>query len=177
MTAAISRSAVLLVLIAGLASRMPAQSPEFSVALSPSTITLTQGGVTSFTVTVEASNQPRIDLSISGLPEGVRANIPPGRTGTMTIVLTAGSTATTGSFAVRVLASTPTNSQMQILVLEVKPMPVVPQWEYRVVTEANELQLTNDANYLGTQSWELVSVIADRDQDRWTGFFKRLKNS
>jgi len=65
---------------------------------------------------------------------------------------------------------------MQILVLEVKPMPVVPQWEYRVVTVANELQLTNEANYLGTQSWELVSVIADRDQDRWTGFFKRLKN-
>jgi hypothetical protein len=176
MPAAISRSAVVLILIAAFASRLPAQSPEFSVALSPATITLTQGGVTSFTVSIDASDHPKIDLSLSGLPEGVRASIPPGRAGNTTIVLTAGSTATTGSFAVQVLASTPTKSQVQILILNVRPMPVVPQWEYRVVTTGSEEQLNDAANNLGTQSWELVSVIADREQDRWTGFFKRMKN-
>jgi hypothetical protein len=176
MPTAISRFAVLLILVAGFASRLPAQSPEFSVAISPATITLTQGGVTSFTVTVDASDEPRVDLTLSGLPEGVRANIPPGRAGTVTIVLSAGSTATTGSFAVRVLASTPTKSQMQILTLNVKPMPVVPQWEYLSFTAINEAQLTDTANKLGSQAWELVSVIVDREQTRWTGFFKRMKN-
>src|SRR5579859_875139 len=176
MPAAISRSTVVLILIAGLASRLSAQGPEFSVSISPATVTLTQGGVTSFTVTIDASDRPKIDLSLSGLPEGVRASIPPGRAGNTTIVLSAGSTATTGSFAVQVLASTPAKSQMQVMVLNVKPMPVVPQWEYRAVTVANEDQLAEAANSLGTQSWELVSVIADRDQDRWTGFFKRMKN-
>jgi len=176
MPAAISRSAVLLILMTGLAYRLPAQSPEFSVSISPSNVTLTQGGVTSFTLTIDASDHPKIDLSLSGLPEGVRANIPPGRAGNTTIVLSAGSTATTGSFAVQVLASTPTKSQVQILILTVKPMPVVPQWEYRVVTTGSEEQLNDAANNLGVQSWELVSVICDREQDRWTGFFKRLKN-
>jgi uncharacterized membrane protein len=165
-----------LILIAAFASQLPAQSPEFSVALSPATITLPQGGVTSFTVTIDASDHPKIDLSLNGLPEGVRASIPPGRTGNTTIVLTAGSTATTGSFAIQVLASTPAKSQVQILILNVKPMPIVPQWEYRVVTTGSEEQLNYEANNLGAYSWELVSVIADREQDRWTGFFKRMKN-
>ena len=52
------RAAVLLLFITGLASRLPAQTdPEFVVSLSPSIVTVTQGG---------AASLPFISPSMSG---------------------------------------------------------------------------------------------------------------
>ena len=59
--------------------------------------------------------------------------------------------------------------------LEVKPMPIVPQWEYTYAIAASEDDLMRTANELGAQSWEMVNVVIHEDVFR--AFFKRLKRS
>src|SRR5512140_1210514 len=180
------RAAILLLFITGLASRMPAQTdPEFVVSLSPSIVTLTQGGMASLTVHIAINERPSFEFSLSGLPAGVIAQIPSGRAGSSTIVLTALPTAATGSFNVALTAvasgfdppRSGNSPQSQNFTLNVKPMPV-PQWEYRMEKARTEQELESTASNLGTQSWELVSVVlTDRNGvDEWIAFFKRQKH-
>lgn len=53
-------------------------------------------------------------------------------------------------------------------------------WEYRIIVmlEAEGRDLwTDECNHLGSQGWELVSVVnrqlSDRDRVRFYGYFKR----
>ena len=59
------RAAVLLLLITGLASRLPAQTdPEFVVSLSPSIVTITQGSTASLTVHIAINERPSFEFSL-----------------------------------------------------------------------------------------------------------------
>jgi hypothetical protein len=181
------RAALLLLFITGFASRLPAQTdPEFVISLSPSIVTVTQGGAASLTVHIAINERPNIEFSLSGLPSGVIAQVPTGRAGSTTIVLTALPTAATGSFNVALTAvasgfdppRSGNNPQSQNFTLNVKPMPVA-QWEYRMERARNEQELESTASNLGTQSWELVSVVLTTDRsgaDVWVAFFKRQKH-
>ena len=72
------RAAVLFLIITGLASRLSAQTdPEFVVTVSPSIVTITQGGTASLTVHIAVNERPSFEFSLSGLPSGVIAQIPP----------------------------------------------------------------------------------------------------
>jgi hypothetical protein len=182
------RAAVLLLFITGLASRLPAQTdPEFVVSLSPSIVTITQGGMASLTVHIAVNERPSFDFSLSGLPSGVVAQIPSGHAGATTIVLTALPTAATGTFNVELTAvasdfAPPRSSngpQRQNFTLNVKPMPVI-QWEYRMERAKTEQELESAAEALGQQAWELVSVVyrerGSNGLPEWTAFFKRQKH-
>jgi len=182
------RAAVLFLLLIGLASRLPAQTdPEFVVSLSPSIVTITQGGMASLTVHIAVNERPSFDFSLSGLPSGVVAQIPSGHAGATTIVLTALPTAATGTFNVELTAvasdfAPPRSSngpQRQNFTLNVKPLPVT-QWEYRMERAKTEQELESAAEALGQQAWELVSVIyrerGSNGLPEWTAFFKRQKH-
>jgi hypothetical protein len=182
------RAAVLLLFITGLASRLPAQTdPEFVVSLSPSIVTITQGGMASLTVHIAVNERPSFDFSLSGLPSGVVAQIPSGHAGATTIVLTALPTAATGTFNVELTAvasdfAPPRSSngpQRQNFTLNVKPMPVI-QWEYRMERAKTEQELESAAEALGQQAWELISVVyrerGSNGLPEWTAFFKRQKH-
>ncbi len=180
------RAAILLLFIAGFASRLSAQTdPEFVISVNPSIVTITQGGMASLTVHIAVNERPSFDFSLSGLPSGVVAQIPSGHAGATTIVLTALPTAATGTFNVELTAvasdfAPPRSSngpQRQNFTLNVKPLPVT-QWEYRVERAKNEQELESTASNLGAQSWELVSVVltTDRNGDVWVAFFKRQKH-
>lgn len=182
------RAAVLFLLLIGLASRLPAQTdPEFVVSLSPSIVTITQGGMASLTVHIAVNERPSFDFSLSGLPSGVVAQIPSGHAGATTIVLTALPTAATGTFNVELTAiasdfAPPRSSngpQRQNFTLNVKPMPVI-QWEYRMERAKTEQELESAAEALGQQAWELVSVVyrerGSNGLPEWTAFFKRQKH-
>jgi len=180
------RAAVLFLLLIGLASRLPAQTdPEFVVSLSPSIVTITQGGMASLTVHIAVNERPSFEFSLSGLPSGVVAQIPAGHAGATTIVLTALPTAATGTFNVELTAvasgfaplRTSNGPQTQGFTLNVKPLPVA-QWEYRMERARTEQELEAIATSLGAQAWELVSVIlTDRNGvDEWIAFFKRQKH-
>jgi hypothetical protein len=182
------RAAVLSLLFIGLASRLPAQTdPEFVVSLSPSIVTVTQGGMASLTVHIAVNERPSFDFSLSGLPSGVVAQIPSGHAGATTIVLTALPTAATGTFNVELTAvasdfAPPRSSngpQRQNFTLNVKPMPVI-QWEYRMERAKTEQELESAAEALGQQAWELISVVyrerGSNGLPEWTAFFKRQKH-
>ena len=180
------RVATLLLLITGVASRLPAQTdPDFVVTVNPSIVTITQGGTASLTVHIAVNERPSFEFSLSGLPSGVVAQIPSGHAGATTIVLTALPTAATGSFNVELTAvasgyappRTTNGPQTQGFTLNVKPLPVA-QWEYRVERARTAQELESTATNLGQQSWELVSVVlTDRNgADEWVAFFKRQKH-
>jgi len=180
--------AVLFLVVTGFASRLPAQTdPEFVVTVNPSIVSITQGGTASLTVHIAVNERPSFEFSLSGLPSGVIAQIPPGHAGATTIVLTALPTAATGTFNVELTAvasgfappRTTNGPQSQGFTLNVKPLPVT-QWEYRVEKAKTEQELESAATSLGAQSWELVSVIyrerGSNGLPEWTAFFKRQKH-
>lgn len=150
--------------------------PEFSTALSPATVTLPQGSVTSFSLTIESSEQPKFSITLGGLPDGVQAQTLAGHAGINTVILRSSSDATLGSFGVTVTASAGGNSQTQLLTLVVKPMPIAPRWEYTVAAANTDEEFLGYANSLGSQGWELVSVrFRENAAPAFVGFFKRIK--
>jgi hypothetical protein len=170
--------AALLLLLA--ASCLHAQvSPAFNITISPSIVTLTQGSMASVTANIQVNDKAQFQFSISGLPSGVVAQVPAGRPGANTIVLTALPGASTGTFNLELTAASGNNPQSQSFTLNVKPLPVT-LWEYRVEKAANEQALESAFEGLGQQSWELVSVVyrerGSNGLPEWTAFFKRQKH-
>src|SRR5580765_2738638 len=113
------RTAVaLFILLTGLSFRLPAQvSPAFNVSISPSIVPVTQGAMTSFTVNIVVNERPQFDFTLSGLPGGVVAQVPAGHPGANTIVLTALSAASTGTFNVEVTVLAGNNPQSHSFIL------------------------------------------------------------
>jgi len=82
-----------------------AATPDFSLSASPTSVSVTQGGSGSSTITVNPVNgfTGSVSLSASGLPSGVTASFnPASTTGSSTLTLTASSTATTGTATVTI---------------------------------------------------------------------------
>jgi hypothetical protein len=154
-------------------------SPAFNLSIRPSIVTVTEGSMTSFTVNIQVNERPEFQFTLSGLPSGVVAQIPVGRPGANTIVLSALPSASTGTFNVELTAIAGNNPQSQSFTLNVKPLPVT-LWEYRMEKAPNEQALASAAEALGQQSWELVSVIyrerGSNGLPEWTAFFKRQKH-
>jgi hypothetical protein len=154
-------------------------SPAFNISIRPSIVTVTQGSMTSFTVNLQVNERPEFQFALSGLPGGIVAQVPVGRPGANTIVLTALPDASTGTFHVELTAMAGNNPQSQSFTLNVKPMPVT-LWEYRMEKAPTEQALESAAEALGQQSWELVSVVyrerGSNGLPEWTAFFKRQKH-
>jgi len=168
-----------IVLVIAPASCLHAQvSPAFNISISPSIVTVTQGSATSLTVNLQVNERPQFQFSLSGLPGGVVAQVPVGRPGANTIVLTAMPGASTGTFHVELTALAGNNPQSQSFTLNVKPFPRA-QWEYRLEKAPTERELEAAAASLGQDSWELVSVVyrerGSNGLPEWTAFFKRQK--
>jgi len=164
-------------LVAGVGSVTAlAQSPDFSIALSPAVVTLPQGAVTSFNLTFDSAEKPSFTVNLAGLPDGVQAETGLVHGGTSTVVLYANPDAALGSFAVQVTARAGKMSQTQILTLNVRPMLPVPQWEYKVLAANTDTDFIALANNLGDQGWELVGVrFQELTAPSFVGFFKRIK--
>jgi subtilase family serine protease len=80
-------------------------SPDFGLALSPGSVTVTQGSKGTSTITVTPSNSfsGNVTLSASGLPSGVTAAFSPNpATSTSALTLTASATAATGTVTVTI---------------------------------------------------------------------------
>jgi hypothetical protein len=80
-------------------------APNYALSASPSSLGVIQGasGASTITVTPQNGFSGNVSLSASGLPGGVTASFSPNpATGTSTLMLTAGSTATTGTVAVTI---------------------------------------------------------------------------
>ncbi len=87
-------------------------TPDFTLSPSPTSVSVTQGGTASTTISTAATGgfNSAISLSASGLPAGVTASFNPGSiaapgNGSSTLTFTASGTATTGTTNVTVTAS------------------------------------------------------------------------
>jgi hypothetical protein len=88
------------------------QTPDFAVSPSPTTVSVTQGGTKTTTVstTISGGFNSAVSLSASGLPAGVTASFSPTSiaapgSGSSTLTFTASSTATTGTSTITINAS------------------------------------------------------------------------
>lgn len=87
-------------------------TPAFTLAASPATVSLTQGGTATSSVSTSVSGgfNSAVSLTVSGLPSGVTASFNPATiaapgSGSSTLTFTAGSTAATGTSTVTITAS------------------------------------------------------------------------
>jgi hypothetical protein len=77
---------------------------------------------------------------------------------------------------VTVTGSANGRSHSQTIALNVSSPPVTAeeqQWEYKLITANTEQDVTNQATKLGSDGWELVSVIRASGTPAWKAFFKR----
>jgi len=157
-------------------------SPDFTLSLAPSTVTLIQGGSSSVTIstTMIGGGTGAPTFTVSGTPTGVSSQITPTGSGKATIALTASQTAATGPFPLTVTGTAGGKSHSQTAQLNVSPFSTVPpqQWEYQVITANSENDVVTQANTLGAEEWELVGVVkVPGTTNTWRAFFKRPKNN
>jgi hypothetical protein len=70
------------------------------------------------------------------------------------------------------------HSQAASLEVTASPQPVVGQdWEYQVISVNSEQEVIDQANKLGAQNWELVSVVRVQGNAGWKAFFKRPRQN
>jgi uncharacterized membrane protein len=103
-----------------------AATPDFTVSAAPASVSVTQGGSGSSTIstTVSGGFNAAVSLSASGLPAGVTAAFSPASiaapgSGTSTLTFTASSTATTGTANVTVTATGGSVTHTTIIALTV----------------------------------------------------------
>jgi hypothetical protein len=162
----------------------PSTSPsDFTLSVVPSSINVIQGGSTSATIntvmTGGATGAPT--LTVSGVPTGISSQVTPTGSGKATVSLTSGPAAPTGSFPLTISGTAGGKSHSQTVQLNVSPFSSTPgtqQWEYQMISASTEKDVLDQANALGAQEWELVSVVkVQGTTNTWRAFFKKLKNN
>jgi len=119
-----------------------------------------------------------IEFNVAGLPSGVASKVAPGGVGKVNLILTAPASVPEGTFPIVVTAAGKGRSHSLTIALNTSNAPETeesPQWEYKMITAASEQDVVDQASQLGTQEWELVSVVRVSGPLAWRAFFKRLK--
>jgi hypothetical protein len=153
---------------------------DFGVSVPSSTIHVAQGGSSSVTISTPSVHGAVSDvaLSASGLPAGVSSHLTPLGNGKFALTMTSTATAVTGSFPITITGTGGGKSHSQVVALEVTASPQTPtgqEWEYQVISANSEQEVIDQANKLGVQEWELVSVVRIQGTPGWKAFFKRVK--
>jgi hypothetical protein len=160
----------------------PQPGGDFSILVPSASINLAEGGTSSIVVTVSSPSgaPPNVTFSTSGLPPGVTSQFTPGSNGKSTLSLTASAAAPAGTFPFTLTGTSGQRSHSQILSVDVTALPQNPptgqEWEYQVISANSEQDVITQANKLGAQDWELVSVVRVTGTPGWRAFFKRVKH-
>jgi hypothetical protein len=151
---------------------------DFSISILNSTLNLAQGGSSSVTVSTSstANPAPNVSISASGLPPGVTAHVTPLGSGKATVQLQASTVAPTGSFPFTVTGTANGKSHSQTATLNISATQAAggQQWEYQIVTATSDQDMSDKANQLGAQDWEMVGIVR-QGTNGWKAFFKRAK--
>lgn len=120
-----------------------------------------------------------VHYAVSGLPAGITSQVVPGANGKTEIRLTASSIVPVGTYPVTVSASSKGRVRSHTIALHVSGEQEVvaaenEKWAYRVVNAASENEILSQANKLGTQGWQMVSVLRTTGSPGWSAFFRKL---
>jgi len=136
-------------------------TPDFSIAASPSSLTLTQGSNGTSTITITSLNgfNSATTLSATGLPSGVTAafstnpvTLPANGSATSTLTLTASSTATTGTATVTVTGTSGSTTHSTTITLRVNPAASP---NFTIAASPSSLTITQGGN--GTSTITITS--------------------
>jgi hypothetical protein len=156
-------------------------SGDFGLSASSAVMHVHGGSSSSVALTASplgGGSLANINFSVSGLPLGITSRFAPGDAGKANLILTATSSVPAGTFPIVVTATGNGRSHSQTIALNTSTIPETPetqQWEYKMITAASEQEVVDQANQLGAQEWELVSVVRVSGAPAWRAFFKRLK--
>jgi hypothetical protein len=152
---------------------------DFSLSVPSSAITIAQGGSSSTVIsTTTVHGAPsNIVFSTSGLPSGVSSHFAPVVNGKSTLTVTASAATPPGASPITITGTAGGRSHSQIVTLNVSPSStsITQEWEYQVVSVNSEQEVIDQANKLGSQEWELISVVKVQATPAWKAFFKRIK--
>jgi len=107
-------------------------APDFTIAASPSSQTIIQGGSTSYTASVSPINgfTGTVNLSVNGLPSGAAGTFNPtsisGGSGSSTLSVTTASTTPTGTFTLTITGTSGSLSHATTVTLVVNPSTGLP---------------------------------------------------
>ena len=149
---------------------------DFTLAVSSAGIRVPQGGSSSLTVTT-AGTAP-VAISVSGLPGGATSHVTPVDASSVMVGLTVAPAAPAGSYSFLVTGTSGGQSHNQVIALEITPSSDAAsnrEWEYQVINATSEQNVIDQANTLGAQGWEMVSVVKTSGSPAWRAFFKRIK--
>jgi hypothetical protein len=152
---------------------------DFTLSLTSASIHLHGGSSSSLNIVaapVNGESQTDVTFTVSGLPAGVTSKVTPGTNGRANLALRAQPGTTNGTFPVVITGSGNGRSHSQTLAVNVsnEPSEVEDQhWEYKLITAASEQDVIDQANQLGAQGWEMVSVVRVSGAPGWKAFFKR----
>jgi hypothetical protein len=123
-------------------------SPDFTIAVTPTTATVSQGGTTTYTATVTAVNGfgGAVSLSASGFGSGADGSFNPATitgSGSSTLTVTATGTAQTGAFSLTITGSSGGLSHSATATLNVNPSGGGTTWT-RVEQNNAAVQYTGD---------------------------------
>ena len=132
-----------------------AAGPDFSIAASPASQTVTQGGGTSYTATVTASGgfTGVVNFSVSGLPSGASASFNPTSvtgSGASTLSLSTSSTTPAGTYTLTITGTSGTLSHSSTITLVVNPVGGVPGFTISVSPASLNVTRGNTGSYTVT---------------------------
>jgi hypothetical protein len=156
-------------------------SGDFAVSTSTTAMHLHGGGSSSINlsaVPVGGGSTPAVTFATSGLPPGVSSRITPTGEGKAVLSVSANAGVPSGTFPVTITGSTKRRSHTQTVALNLSGPPETTtdsQWEYKTITATTEQDVIQQANALGADDWEMVSVVRISGSRPWQAFFKRRR--
>jgi hypothetical protein len=154
---------------------------DFTLSSSTTAMHLHGGGSSSINIAavpVGAGTAPDVSFATTGLPAGVSSRIITHGNGKAVLSLSANSSVPSGTFPVTITGSTKGRSHSQTVALSLSGPPDTTenlQWEYKTISAASEQDVIKQANALGAQDWEMVSVARVSGSSPWRAFFKRAR--
>jgi hypothetical protein len=153
---------------------------DFVMTASTSAMHLNVGSHSSATLNVTGMNNGSapadVHYSVSGLPAGVTSRLAPEANGKMKLELAASADVPNGTYPVTVSGSSKGRVRSRTIHLHVSSAPETArheQWQYKLISAASENDVLTQANKLGTQGWEMVSVLRGPNAPAWKAFFRR----
>lgn len=154
--------------------------PAGDFALSaPSAMHLDAGNTSSVALNVTGvKGKVPDDLSyhVAGLPPGITSRVAPDKNGKPRLELSASSHAPAGAYPVTVSGTTKGRVRSHTLNLHVSATPEpqpAEKWLYKLVSASSENDVLSQANKLGAQGWEMVSVLRGTGAPAWKAFFRK----
>jgi hypothetical protein len=138
-------------------SNCSSTTPDFSLSVSPSSQTVTQGSGTSYTVTSTPLNgfTGDVSLSVSGLPSGANATFGTnpiiGGSGTSAMNVTTSTSTPTGTYTLTITSMSGTLSHTTSATLVVNPVPT-PDFSLSVSPSSQSVTQGNGTSYTATVS-------------------------